>query len=387
MNYTQAVNYLCNLEKFGTKLGLSRAEELLEKLGNPEKNLKVIHVTGTNGKGSVCAMLSSILQEAGCKVGLYTSPHLKKFNERYKINGKDISDKDIVRYFNKVKRFATNQSFFEFTTSMAFLYFYEKKVDFLILEVGMGGRLDATNVVKPLVSIITNVGLEHTGHLGNTIAKIAYEKSGIIKDKVPVVTAAKGDALKVIKDAAKQRKSPLFIAKPMRKVALSLKGGFQQSNAAIVLETMRVLNNYYNLKIKNNTINKGLLKAKWPGRLQFIKKNILVDCAHNLDGVKALYKELKKLKYNRLFLIIGILKDKDYKSMLRLLTPLACKTILTKVKYEGRATEPKDIAKYAQGNYMIAKDVKKALKYAKTMANKNDLILITGSIYLVGEVI
>ncbi|MAE42248.1 hypothetical protein CMO93_00630 [Candidatus Woesearchaeota archaeon] len=181
------------------KLGLKNMKLLLKKLGNPEKKLKYIHVAGTNGKGSVCAMISSILQEAGYNVGMYTSPHLKKFNERIRINDKLITDKEIVEYYLKVKKHATNQSFFEITTSMMFLYFYDKKVDFVVLETGMGGRLDSTNVIRPLISIITNVAHEHKKFLGNSLRKIAYEKAGIIKNNVPVVTGAKGVALKTIK--------------------------------------------------------------------------------------------------------------------------------------------------------------------------------------------
>jgi len=392
MNYKQTLDYIYNLKgseyKGNFNLSLGNVKVLLRKLGNPEKSLKVIHVAGTNGKGSVCAMIASILREAGYKVGMYTSPHLKDFRERFLINGVKISEKELVRCFQIVNLFITNQTFFEVITAMAFLYFNDKNVDFLVLEVGMGGRLDATNVVNPLVSVITNIGLEHQDYLGNTVEKIAYEKAGIVKEGKPVVTGASGAALNVIKKVAKERNAPLSLVKPIRKIPLRLKGDFQRINASIVWETIKVLNKEYNLKVNNSKIKKGLLKTKWPGRLEFISSNVLVDCAHNPEAVKALKKELIKIKknYKKIYLIIAMLKDKDYKTMLKELLPLANGVILTKVKIP-RALEPKVLAKYVGKNYIIIEDAKKALRYAKEIAKKDDLIVVTGSIYLVGEVI
>ena len=213
MGNRKILDYLYSLESSKIKLGLENIQNLLNKIGNPERNLKCIHVAGTNGKGSVCAMLFCILREAGCKIGLYTSPHLKKFNERIRVNEHFIMDREIVDYFLKIKPHITTQSFFEITTAMAFLYFKEKNVDFAVLETGLGGRLDATNVVIPLVSVITNIEIEHTDLLGNTIEKIAFEKAGIIKNKVPVVAGAIGKALGVIKKVAKERNAPLFSVK------------------------------------------------------------------------------------------------------------------------------------------------------------------------------
>ena len=217
MDYKKVLEELYSLDIKKWTLGLDRIESLLKKLSNPEKNLKCIHVTGTNGKGSVCAMLHSVLMDAGYKVGLYTSPHLKKFNERIRINDVLISDMELVDYYLKVKKYVDGQSFFEITTAMAFLYFAEKNVDFVVLEVGMGGRLDATNVVTPMVSVITNVGLEHTEFLGNTIKKIANEKSGIIKEKIPTITAAHGIALAAIKQKANEKHAQLTIIKKNKK--------------------------------------------------------------------------------------------------------------------------------------------------------------------------
>ncbi|NQV00039.1 MAG: bifunctional folylpolyglutamate synthase/dihydrofolate synthase, partial [Parcubacteria group bacterium] len=234
MDYKQAIEFLYKLQGKKYNLDLKLIKSLLKKLGNPEKDLKVIHVAGTNGKGSTCAILSSILQQAGYKVGMYTSPHLTKFNERIKINNKDITNKDILKYFNKILPYYSKETFFEFTTALAFLYFKEKNIDFLVLEVGLGGRLDATNIITPLVSVITNISLEHEQYLGKDIKKIAYEKAGIIKNNIPCVTGASKEALNTIKKIAKKRNSKLYIVKKDGKnLKLNLNGEFQRHNALI----------------------------------------------------------------------------------------------------------------------------------------------------------
>lgn len=387
MQYKRAINYLFKLELFGTKLGLSRIQELLKNLNNPEKSLKIIHIAGTNGKGSTAAMTSTILQEAGYKVGLYTSPHLKDIRERFLINNKKISKDDFVKYFLKTKKFDKKQTFFEFTTAMALLYFKERKVDFLILETGLGGRLDATNVVNPIISIITNIDLEHTQYLGNKIEKIAYEKAGIIKNKTPVITLAKGSALKVIKKIAKFRNSKVIIPKK-HNFKTNLKGDFQISNSNIAVETISLLNRLKLTNINKITIKNSLKKVNWPGRLEF-KNNILFDCAHNAAAVKELTKYLKKNKLKDLILVFGVLSDKNYKLMLKLLLPFTKKIILTKPSIK-RALNPIILAeeiKKSKKYFLVIEDVKNALKYAKAISSKKDLILVTGSIYVVGEVI
>ena len=420
MNYKNVLNelYLLDIKKWA--LGLERIESLLKKVGNPEKNLKCIHVAGTNGKGSVCAMIHSILVDAGYKVGLYTSPHLKKFNERIKINDGEISDEDIVKYYLKVKKYLSGQSFFEITTAMAFLYFFEKKVDFVVLEVGMGGRLDATNVAAPLVSIITGIGLEHTQFLGNTLEKIAYEKAGIIKKNIPTITAAEGIALATIKKISNERSSQLIIINKnniklnkisggkiknkniknipsvikhhwafdysgYKNLILGLNGRFQVYNSAISLEAIKILKNDYKINMLKKNIIVGLKNAKWPGRLQFLETNVLIDCAHNPHGLKILVEELKSFDYTRLILILGFSKDKDIISMAKMINPMADKIILTKSSNE-RAVDPEIIKEYFNKNQLIIKNPKEALKYAKKLAKKGDLILVTGSIFLVGDI-
>ncbi len=384
MNYNQIIDYLNKLEMFGTHFSLSRIRAILKKLGNPEKGLKVIHVAGTNGKGSVCAMLSSILQGAGYKVGMYTSPHLKDIKERFKVNDKNISKKEFIKYFNKVKKYSKNETYFEFITAMAFLFFKDKNPDFLILEVGMGGRLDATNVVKPLVSVITSISLDHVAFLGNTVEKIAYEKSGIIKNKIPVITIARGKALDVIKNVAKSKNSEVYFPKNYN-YKINLKGKFQIQNANTAVETINLLNQLKITYIKASIIKKSLKKINWRGRIEF-KNNILFDCAHNPSAVKVLIDYIKTLRYRKLILIFGALEDKDYKSMLNQLVPLAYKVILTKPN-SYRALDPRILAKEVDKYFLIIEDNKKALKHAKLISKKKDLILVTGSIYVVGDLI
>jgi len=400
MNHKEILNFLYNLQSRKYNLDLKAIKQLLNRIGNPEKSLKAIHIAGTNGKGSVCAMLSSILKEANYKVGMYTSPHLKKINERIMINNEMISDEELLKYFNIVHKSYKNETFFEFFTALAFLYFKEKKIDILVCEVGLGGRLDATNVVDPLVSVITNINKEHMEYLGDTIEKIAYEKAGIIKEKIPVVTGAKEKALDTIKHITEGKKSELFLIKNYKKInnkfdinshknlRLSPKGDFQLENASITITTIDVLNKKYDLGITEDNIKDGLLRTTWHGRLDFLEKNLLVDCAHNPAGIIALKKEILRIKnnYDKIILVIGILKDKDYKTMLDDITPLADKIILTKAKI-NRATDPKELAKYVDKEYKIIEDVKEAVGYAKSISKETDLILVTGSIYVVGEVI
>lgn len=383
MTYDDTLNYIYGRETFGIKFGLANIKSLLEKLGNPHNYLKFIHITGTNGKGSCCAMLASILQEEGYKVGLYTSPHLMDFTERIKINNKNIPKKDVVRIFKKINPLLETHTFFEVVTALAFKYFYDKKVDFVIAEVGMGGRLDATNVITPLLSVITNVSLEHTGYLGSTIEKIAREKAGIIKKGIPTVTLAEGIALDVIKDVCKKMNSALYIPEINRDVKTNLRGSFQLMNASACLKSVDVLRGS-GIIISDAAVSRGLSKVIWPARFEFIYKNILLDCAHNPAAIGVLVDELRNLKYSRLIILTGILKDKDIKSMIAVLNPLASRFILARPNI-NRASDPGYIANFVKKDYKIIPEVAEAVKYAKSILKKGDLLLITGSTYTVGE--
>lgn len=371
----------------GMKLGLENITKLMLRLGNPEKQLRFIHVAGTNGKGSVTAMTSSILREAGFCVGMYTSPHLVHYNERIQVDGVPISDFDLARLAQKIYPFVIEYqcTYFEAATAIAILYFVEKKVDFVSFEVGMGGRLDSTNIITPLVSAITTISLEHTQYLGDTVEKIAFEKAGIIKNNIPTVTAVSGSALEVISSVAKEKNSRLIIAKPSE-MKCALIGDYQKVNIGIVLEIIKLLREQYSVKISDLAISNGLKNVKWPGRMDFVLPNILIDVAHNLAGVEVLAHELRKLKYSRLILVTGILRDKDYEKMLRLLSPLADKIILCAPKTD-RAIAPNYLASIiAHPNMEIVLDVDKAFEKARSEMKSDDLLLVTGSIYTAGEV-
>jgi dihydrofolate synthase / folylpolyglutamate synthase len=373
MNYQQTVCYVYKLERLGWIFGLGRIKRALEKLGNPQQSLRYVHAAGSNGKGSVVAMLSSILMQAGHSVATYTSPHLVDVRERITFNSRMISKPDFVKLAAKVRQTKVRLTFFEFLTAMAFLYFSERKPDYVLLEAGLGGRLDATNVITPEIAVITKIALEHTDILGSTVGKIAKEKAGIIKPGCTVVTGANGAALKVIRKTCNNKKCKLILAKPVN-YKLSLKGDFQKFNAGIAAAAAR------ELKIQDNHIRQGLARVVWSGRLER-RGNVLLDCAHNPDGIKAMSKFVEKLKYKRLIVVFGCLADKDYRQMYRLL-PRYDVLILTKPSEVRRALEPSLISK----KHKIIKNPKQAVKYAKSVAGKGELILICGSIYLIGEI-
>ncbi len=375
------MKYLESLEKFGINLGLERITALLQKLDNPQQKFKSVHIAGTNGKGSTAATLASILKEAGYKVGLYTSPHLFEYNERIKINGRNIPDKRFEEGLGIIKDIVENPilkygelfptihcgvadekqkitpTVFEALTAVAFWYFAKKKVDYAVVEVGMGGRLDATNVLTPLVSVITNIELEHTKILGNSLTKIAKEKAAIIKPGIPVVTAENKSApLSVIKQACKKKNSSLLLVEP--------KSFTPEINKACALSAILLAN----IKVSKKAIKLGLKKVDWPGRFQVVKKRplIMVDGAHNPAGIKAL-KVMIKERFGTV--VFGCQKDKDYLKMLRLLRPITKQLIVTQSTHK-QARRFKD-----------STPLKRALEQAK----KQPPILITGSLFLVAD--
>ncbi|MEW6094902.1 MAG: folylpolyglutamate synthase/dihydrofolate synthase family protein [bacterium] len=438
MNYIDVIKYLNSLERFGIQLGLERITKLLELLGNPHKNLKCIHIAGTNGKGSVTTFIGEILKSAGFKVGIYTSPHFISFTERITINGiqipesqvAEIISKDILPAIDILTRHSptahchlTHPTYFEITTAVAFTYFAQEKVDIAVLEVGLGGRLDATNVVTPLVSVITSVNLEHQDVLGKKLEQIAYEKAGIIKQGVPVVTAATQPAvIKVIKKAAKQKNAPLYqlgkeikfiidkypdlnsnykfkvkgVLKEYRGLQTSLLGYHQIINATTSISTIEILQKHHGFKIATQDIKKGLLKAKIRGRLELIKKNsisFLLDGAHNPASASLLRKALKDyFPFRRLIFIIGILDDKDIAGIIRELlykNENLYRVIITQSKI-NRAVQPEkihqEVSKYTD-KINILPTVEESIKHAESIATLADLICISGSLYTVAEAI
>ena len=423
--YTQAIDYIYDLTKYGIKLGLKNINYLLYLLGEPHKKLKIIHVAGTNGKGSTCSLISSILQSDGYKVGLYTSPHLVDFTERIKINKKPINRKKVCELLERIKPYIEkvanthsygHPTFFEVVTSLAFLYFYEEKVDFLVLEVGLGGRLDATNVCEPLVSVITHVDYDHMDKLGNSLEEIAREKGGIIKTGGIIISSKQyNEAYKEIKKIADEKNSIIYSAdkeinyeivkSDIKGVIFDLKGIYneyktlhtpllgrhQADNAATAITAIEALK-IKGVNITEKAIRDGLEKVKWTGRLEIIQNNptLVLDGAHNPSGVKVVRDALKEIfTYQRLILVLAIFADKDYKKMIKILAPNADLIIATKTK-NPRAVSPQTIAEEAaqymnQDKIIVTEDIPQAIKCALSNSNKNDLICITGSLYTVGE--
>lgn len=414
-NYDQALSYLYDLQKYGIKFGLSSTNSLLKRIGNPQEGLKTIHIAGTNGKGSIAAMLSAMLVRAGFKVGLYTSPHLVRFNERFRLNEQDIEDEEIMAVFERVRAVVDEReppTFFEMTTAMALSLFAAKGVDWAILEVGMGGRLDATNVVQPQLTIISNVSFDHQEFLGSTLSRIAREKAGIIKKQVPLITAVKQPvALAVIKIQCSALNAPCYrlgrqikvrtlgerrfsysgLGWRLEKLHLPLAGRHQVVNAATALGGLEVLERwgYYNLV--EEQIREGLVKTRWPGRLELLgmQPPVLLDGAHNYAGIMALRQALQEeYTYRRLIVVLGIMADKDLRGMFLRLAPLADRIILTRPKYE-RAAEPESLralaGEFAERTELI-RPVGEALERAIGLATSEDLVLVTGSLYFIGEV-
>ena len=423
MNYVEALNYINDKNKFGSRLGLDVIGKLLDLLGNPHLDMKYIHVAGTNGKGSTSVYMATMLKEAGYKVGLFTSPYLERFNERISINGQYIPDERLAKITEKVKekieimleKGYEHPTTFEIVTTIAFLYFKEENVDFIVLEVGLGGRADSTNVIREsYASVITTIDYDHTDVLGDTLGKIAYEKAGIIKEKGLVISYPQEiEAFKVIEGVALEKKAKL-IRCPMEKVEIirlsqeggvfnfsykdqiyknleiSLIGEYQVYNATLALMTILVLKDKGLINIEEKQIREGLKNTKWPGRLEILKRNptFLIDGAHNLQGAKTLAESIKKFKYNKLILGIAILKDKDVDHIVETIVPLADNIIITEVnmprKMEADALE-KIINKY-NNNTIIEKDMKEAIDKSYELAEDGDLIVFGGSLYLIGDI-
>ena len=413
--YAQAERFILSREFFGMKLGLQNITEFLASLGDPQKQYPTIHIAGTNGKGSTAAMLSAILTRMGVQVGLYTSPHLVRFNERFRINDQDVDDWGIMDVFLRVKDIVDEReppTFFEMTTAMALCLFAERGVDWAILEVGMGGRLDATNVIQPRITIINNVAFDHQEFLGCTLGRIAREKAGIIKQGVPLITAVKQPAaLAVIKERCLAFAAPCYRVGQQIKVRskgkrcfsyrglkwrlenlqLPLAGSHQLLNAATALGALEVLQQLDRLQLTSEQVQEGLSKTRWPGRLEWFSQRppVLLDGAHNNAGIVSLRKALQEeFTYRRLIIVLGIMADKDLWGMLHRLAPLADHVILTRPRYE-RAAEPESLRKMA-GEFAnrteLIRSVPQALKRAMTMATAEDLVVVTGSLYFIGEV-
>jgi len=435
MNYQETLSFLNNLQMHKIKLGLEAMRDFLAKIGQPEQRLKIIHVAGTNGKGSVSASLLEVLSRAGYRVGLFTSPHLSSVRERFRTSEGYISEETFARLSEHlIAALGEDQiTYFEFTTALALLWFAESNLDLVILETGLGGRLDATNVVSPLVSVITSISMDHEAYLGNTLAAVAGEKAGIIKAGVPVVaTGGHGDVLQVLQTTAEERGSNLYLLERdfnyagesnddwcwqgkinsnetvIDRLQCSMRGAYQRENASLVIAALEVLktNGY---AVSENAIREGLSSVAWPGRLEYIVLDrdsrrrftpedeggdnvvrYLLDGTHNPAGVKNLAMTLsEEYAYRKLIMVWGAMIDKDIAAGLNSMLPLVNTFILTRPEGE-RSAEPEQLLAClpasARDRGVLVRDVAEALREAEKRAGREDMIVVAGSLYLVGAV-
>ena len=414
ISYEDAVAYLFGLQKYGIKFGLSKTSNLLEAFGNPHLRQKYIHIAGTNGKGSVAAMLEAILMKSGLKVALYSSPHLVRFTERFRIDGKEIHPgqvADLVRDLKRVVDPTQPPTFFEVTTAMALIYFAREKPDISIMEVGMGGRLDATNVIRPVASAITNISLEHQSFLGPSLTDIAGEKAGIIKPGIDLVTAAtQSQVIKVFSETCKRRKAPFWrigreiryrrngaklnyygLGRIERDLELGLVGKHQVRNAALALAVVELLEKR-GFTVSSGHIREGLKETRWPGRMQVVSQKplIILDGAHNPDAMRILVNSMRDaFQWKRLILVLGVMGDKDIPKIINRIVPIADYIIYTRPEYY-RAAEPQVLMNEAgpfgkKGE--VIPTIPEALNKAKDRSGPGDVILVTGSLFTVGEAI
>ena len=424
MNYEEAMNFIQNTNKFGSVLGLDNIRELLERLGNPQDQLRVVHIAGTNGKGSTLAFLAGIFRESGYRAGRYVSPASFSYEERFRINEENISKKDLCFYMEKIKKISeemvrdgmSHPTMFEIETALSFLYFLDKKVDVVLLETGMGGRLDATNVVKkPIATVIASIGMDHMQFLGDTLEKIASEKAGIIKEGCPVISYDNTKEVnEVIKNKAKQMHAKVTFVNSAgirvlqeslngesfsyrssdgrwyEKIEIPLLGRHQINNAALALETLNVIKNYY--CISDFQTEDGMRKTIWRGRIEILEREPMVICdgAHNPDGAKSLLSFLQNNFTNqRLIYIMGVLSDKDYEQMVQILAPAADK-IYTVAPDNPRALSSRElcncISKYHQ-NVEERQRLAECLSEVRQKAEKDDVIIICGTLSFQNELI
>lgn len=423
MNYQEALNYIHGTYKFGKKIGLTNIKELLHRLGNPERNLKIIHIAGTNGKGSVSSFIHGALKAAGYNVGLFTSPYLETFRERMQINGVKISEDQLIQSTSAVKEKIEEMvgegkhhpSEFEVVTAIALYYFHQQAVDFVVLEVGLGGRFDATNAVeRPILSVITNIGYDHTEYLGDTLDKIAYEKAGIIKENLPVVVyPQEPEAGKTIEAVAKEKNAPMipvdFSSLVFEKDSLSgqrfsitvgenfyesleikLLGTYQVYNCITALRALEYLKQQGRISYTTAAIREGFYNTRWPGRFEILKEKPLtiIDGAHNPQAAKALRQTLlRHLPDTSITFVIGMLLDKDIQSFLEEIAPLGARFVLTK-PFGPRAASPEflqeKLQSYGKPMYLQPR-IPEAIDQALNITGSEEAIVLVGSLYMIGE--
>jgi dihydrofolate synthase/folylpolyglutamate synthase len=405
--YTEALQYIQELTAFGINLGLGRMEALLERLDHPERGLRVIHVAGTNGKGSVVAMLGSVLRAAGWRVGAYISPHLQDYRERITINGEMIAKAEVAAGVERLRPLLAqltaagveHPTEFEVSTALAFDYFARQRPDWVLLEVGLGGAIDSTNVVIPAVSVITSISFDHPDYLGNTLAQIAAVKAGIIKKGVPVVTAPQPpEVMAVLRQRAEELSAPLTEAGPLpENLELGLRGAHQRVNAAVALTVIEVLRQRGLLAAADQVVREGLASVRWPGRQELFSRGsarLLLDGAHNEAGMRALAESLAAYadgvyRRERLILCIGVLADKEIAKMAALIVPLAARVVIVKPDSPRAAWQEMADAVAALGgadNPLLIEDPVAGVQACLALAGPADLVCVTGSLYMIGAV-
>lgn len=412
-DYQALKDWLYGLQIFGIKLGLNSTEELLKRLGNPERGFPSVHLAGTNAKGSIAAFIAAVLQEAGYRTGFYSSPHLINLRERFLVNGRMPTRERFLESLAAVRRVVDDRqppTFFEFTTAVAMEYFRRRGVEAAVIETGLGGRLDATNVLRPLVSVISDIGLEHTQYLGRTLAKIAWEKAGIIKPATPVVVQAQHPAVRpVIAARAEELKAPLIrrgreytsqwtgsglsyrgLTWRLRGLEVGLIGRHQGRNASSALAALEALSGR-GLAVDEAAARRGLARVRWPGRLEIIdqRPEFIVDGGHNPAAVRVLARALSELKPRPTVVVLGSMSDKDHKGVLRAVAPAADELILTRAAYE-RSASPETLARAAEAlglRFRLAPELMAAVELGRRLAGGEGRLVVTGSLFVVGEVL
>jgi len=435
MNYHEALAYLDDLQIHKIKLGLDSMQAFLDRVGSPEKSLRFVHVAGTNGKGSVSATLFTILAKAGYRVGLYTSPHLSDVRERFRIGDRFISQEEFSSLATRIRTILEPEkiTYFEFCTALALLWFAESDLDLAIMETGLGGRLDATNVITPLVSIITSISMDHEAYLGTTLSAVAGEKAGIIKEQVPVISSAVApEATAVIEQVCRERRAPLYllgrnfdfseegqegwrwqgicppISGDLSGLRCALKGRYQRQNSAVAIAAATLLGTY-GYRCDAVALREGLQAVSWPGRMEYLClkaqarrpvgeaeggqiecRHYLLDGAHNPDGVKNLAEALSdEFRGRRLICVWGAMSDKDISLALSYIAPIVDTLILTRPAGERSASPEQLLAclgPVEQTKALCVAEIAEAVQRAEKMAGPQDLIVVAGSLYLVGAV-
>ncbi|QYR23371.1 bifunctional folylpolyglutamate synthase/dihydrofolate synthase [Paenibacillus sp. sptzw28] len=429
--YEEAREWIEGLVPFGIRPGMERINRLMSAFNHPERRLKFIHVAGTNGKGSVCAYLTSVLLRCGYDVGTYTSPYITKFTNRFRYNGSDIPEETLLQLSNELKPHVEaiaatelgSPSMFEVSTALAILYYATVSYpDFVVWETGLGGRLDVTNIVTPIVSVITNVGHDHMDILGDTIADVTREKAGIIKPGVPVISAvSQSEAIDIIASTAKSRNSSLYLLgdkfsetaievreneqtfrfnglfRPIEPLTITLNGAHQRTNAAVAVMTLEIMRQYYALIMEDDDLREGLRDAAWPGRLEMVTQSprVLVDGAHNPEGAETLAAALRDTyRYERLHLMIGMLSNKNHPDTLRHILPLVDTLVVTEPDFR-KAMSAGVLAEIVQGmreqlgrhfELIVEPNWKQALERLQTLTGEADLAVVTGTLYLIADV-